>query len=425
MAKKFKLSNAKLRKEVRRLILDGSTEDGIYMVLSNESRKRIRLEYDYLIKNDDAVINYIEGIKLEESKENKEMNEVTAKEVEKKYPDESMVLPRHKYLTIEQLKPYYDQMIYEFKHGAQYKELSQKYLINKPGLTEIFKKIMTDTERTIVANNRRAINAKKARLRRWIKDNPEFIKNKLEEKQKETEVKEEVKVEEVKQPVETEQVEETEMKKINLLSIETIELVLVAQRHNAPVDNPLYLYIHSTKVNDFPFLEKLAYESIRAKGIISYDGSVQKGVILYVTGLSQALTSAIKVLNKYKVPTILKHYDANTKEYVSQPLLYEEQFNVAANTGFADINKMGCNNIYSKIEYKDIMNTEVIFALYVSVKNETKAYLFKDRESAIAEYMRLQNILLMDGEIASMAIYRYTNPTKKVFGKKQVCSCEI
>ena len=423
MAKKFKLSNAKLRKEIRRLILDGSTEDGIYMALSNESRKRVRLEYDYLTKNDDAVINYIEGIKLEESKENKEMNEVTAKEVEKKYPDESMVLPRHKYLTVDQLKPYYDQMVYEFRNGVQYKELGEKYLTSKSILMTVFSRNMSSSERKLIANNRRAINAKKARLNRWISKNPEFIESKMKKEEAEEVKQEEIKTEEV--VVEAEQAEETEMKKINLLSIETIELVLVAQRHDMPVDNPLYLYIHSTKVNDFPFLEKLAYESIRAKGIISYDGSVQKGVILYVTGLSQALTSAIKVLNKYKIPTILKHYDANTKEYVSQSLLYEEQFNVAANTGFADINKMGCNNIYSKIEYKDIMSTEVVFALYISVKNETKAYLFKDRESAIAEYMRLQNILLMDGEIASMVIYRYSNPTKKVFGKKQVCSCEI
>lgn len=113
---------------------------------------------------------------------------------------------------------------------------------------------------------------------------------------------------------------------------------LVKGRHELPVDE--YIFEKIEDPSDIESIEKTAMQWVEAHcdiGIASgaginqcdytdvqiYTSSVK--LVIYVTGLTVALTSALNACALNGVRTVLMHYNSSTGEYVEQEMFWRQE----------------------------------------------------------------------------------------------------
>ncbi len=129
-------------------------------------------------------------------------------------------------------------------------------------------------------------------------------------------------------------------KKYNIVKIikqENIyEVGLVDQRHDLPVSECIYFDITD---DDMFNLKKLYNEACE---YILSNVDINSTIVLYCTGLQQALGSVIKACFDLRYNLVLKYYNAETKDYISQSVIsfpteepkdFDFPFNFLINSG--------------------------------------------------------------------------------------------
>lgn len=114
------------------------------------------------------------------------------------------------------------------------------------------------------------------------------------------------------------------------------EVGLVDQRHDLPVSECIYFDITDDDMFNFKKLYNEACEYILS------NISINSTIVLYCTGLQQALGSVIKACFDLRYNLVLKYYNAETKDYSSQSVItfptnenkdFDFPFNFLINSG--------------------------------------------------------------------------------------------
>lgn len=455
--KKTRMNNQRLRVEIKRLILSDVSYEGICDAYKNISPKRIKQEFSYLRNYDPAVIDHIkrqeefsqkisqlsepfkpldEDNDISTTKNDSEnfyaiLNRVndmeTIESVARDLPEEAPaadtemtvtdyvepVETEKRYPTKEEystakvqdvLTNYKDQLLQEYRDGTVITDLAPLYGVSTWSISNFIRNNMPADEFKNIKTNHVKIKPALSKLKE-----ASVTKADIEQK-----------------PIQLAQTDK--ITKINLVSRKFVELVLIGNRHEMPVDEPLFMFVHTTKVNDFVFLERLALDSLRAKGIITHDGKVEKGVILYVTGLSQALTSALKVIVQYNIPCLLMHFDKETNLYNPQVFLGDcSTAFINTETAFGMIAHDSTNIYAYKTDEESIKASSIIYELRVRSNNIADSYITLTKPNILELFMQKQMEYLQQNRKFPVKImaFEYKDPSFKQIKQTQVAACEI
>lgn len=95
-----------------------------------------------------------------------------------------------------------------------------------------------------------------------------------------------------------------------------VEVGLVNNRHDIPVKN----YIFNDSLSEELMFDYAEQEKI-VQDFIDKHCTYKKKIILYATGLQSALSSVIKICIQNNIDISIKHYNAESKSYILQPLI--------------------------------------------------------------------------------------------------------
>lgn len=90
-------------------------------------------------------------------------------------------------------------------------------------------------------------------------------------------------------------------------------LTLCAARHYGIPEEVIFKEIPSERVMDFEWQEHIASDKLRRYA----DGHI----LVYITGLSQALISVLNVLSRYDIAITCMHYDYTSETYFPQSMM--------------------------------------------------------------------------------------------------------
>lgn len=111
-----------------------------------------------------------------------------------------------------------------------------------------------------------------------------------------------------------------------------LEVGLVADRHDIPINEFIYNKIDSDLMFDYSRQEEIARKFILNNiEFNSNTGEPEKQLVVYATGLQCALTSVIKICYSLEINLIIKHYDSAKKLYRSQVVF--DRFSTNNNAG--------------------------------------------------------------------------------------------
>jgi len=183
-----------------------------------------------------------------------------------------------------------------------------------------------------------------------------------------------------------------------------VECGLVAKRHKIPVGKYIFNNIADDQINQFDYLETVVNKFIE-ENIIFMNGKATKAIRVYVTGLSCALTSVIKVCCSRQVNLVAMHYHKESEDslgyYVEQVIF--DQFEMANNKIYELMTyiKIRSSKLYLyKCKIEDLEDT--LYELRFSLTGYgSESFIAKSYEDALNKFTRISSKLYEGGKITT------------------------
>lgn len=176
-----------------------------------------------------------------------------------------------------------------------------------------------------------------------------------------------------------------------------VKMGMVSDRHNMPTDS----YIFETMDDDLMFDYEQQYKiaQFKIKSAIEFDsnGKAKNGLAVYVTGLTCALATIIRVCMDLKVNLTLLHYNNKSKIYCEQPIITQYLKDTSAQLP-ASLQSVKCRNMYTVgCTINDLDANEEVYeiceAFFIGQEPDRKTYrditLFTDKMTAWQYYANM------------------------------------
>lgn len=174
---------------------------------------------------------------------------------------------------------------------------------------------------------------------------------------------------------------------------------LINNRHVIPVDEFIFDSITDDKIFDFDWMDQVVKKFIldRIDFVNDEQGRIvgSKKLYLYVTGLSSALASVVKICSELSVNLTLLHYDFESNTYKHQKIF--ERFKQMKNRLVGDIFKNNGLVILKDCSLSDIYTNEFYLIEKVNFDSMDKA----NRERDYYICSKYQNFWRLYGEICA------------------------
>ena len=160
---------------------------------------------------------------------------------------------------------------------------------------------------------------------------------------------------------------------IKTIGYSPIYCELIAGRHYTA--NKVSIFdadLNDDQLFDFDYQEKKVEEFIDKNVKFNSSGKAENKLVVYLTGLQSAWTSVINVCYKKRVPLEAMHYNAETKNYLSQKVLEED--NVNAGIWSKILGDRAKNLWFYGCDPGELKSTDTLYAVVVQkYRNTTTA----------------------------------------------------
>lgn len=193
---------------------------------------------------------------------------------------------------------------------------------------------------------------------------------------------------------------------------EVIEVGLINQRHEEiPTNRYIYYNIDSVTMFNYNKLDNIVtqflYNNIKFKKDDMGEAAANADLVVYVTGLTYALASVIKVCNIFKVNLTLMHYNISDRTYYPQIIWNSFGKNFIQNI-FSDSKQITMYNC----EYKDINKSQNIYYLYI-VDFKSKNKYMRDKTTIVCSNEK--DLIDQFGETVKSLLAEAGNTKKTVY----------
>lgn len=192
-----------------------------------------------------------------------------------------------------------------------------------------------------------------------------------------------------------------------------IKAGLINNRHIIPVDEFIFDSISDDKIFDFDWMDQVVKKFIldRIDFVNDEQGRIvgSKKLYLYVTGLSSALASVVKICSELSVNLTLLHYDFESNSYKHQKIF--ERFKQMKNRLVGDIFKNNGLVILKDCSLSDIYTNEFYLIEKVNFDSMDKA----NRERDFYICAKYQNFWRLYGEICADIAANTQNKKTTIF----------
>lgn len=189
-----------------------------------------------------------------------------------------------------------------------------------------------------------------------------------------------------------------------------LEVGLIADRHDIPVSEYIFnRTIDERLMFNYKQLDNICKSFIENKIGFKEDSEgkkiPEKNLVVYVTGLTCALASIIKICAEYKVNLTLKHFNNNNEKYESQVIF--DTFNVTkVDKLFSRFNKVIFSDCtFDEIEKQYFYVINLIEYTENTNKPNLTLYLFKDLENVWKEFGNIVIEIMKEKGVSKKSIF--------------------
>lgn len=198
-----------------------------------------------------------------------------------------------------------------------------------------------------------------------------------------------------------------------------IKVGLIRNRHIMPVDNFIFDSISDDMIFDFDWMDKTVKDFILSNiNFITREDEVtvpDKKLYVYVTGLSSALASVIKICSELCINLTLFHFDTKTGYFLPQIIF--ENFKQSKNRMIGNIFKNNGKVVFTDCTFNDIFNSEFYLIEMVNFDSENK----NDRQRDMYIVKDYSNLWRFYGELSEQIL---SIETKRITLFAYICKIE-
>ena len=198
-----------------------------------------------------------------------------------------------------------------------------------------------------------------------------------------------------------------------------IKVGLIRNRHIMPVDNFIFDSIPDDMIFDFDWMDKTVRNFILSNiNFVTREDEVtvpDKKLYVYVTGLSSALASVIKICSELCINLTLFHFDTKSGSFLPQIIF--ENFKQSKNRMIGNIFKNNGKVIFTDCTFNDIFNSEFYLIEMVNFDSENK----NDRQRDMYIVKDYSNLWRFYGELSEQIL---SIETKRITLFAYICKIE-
>lgn len=198
-----------------------------------------------------------------------------------------------------------------------------------------------------------------------------------------------------------------------------IKVGLIRNRHIMPVDNFIFDSIPDDMIFDFDWMDKTVKDFILSNinFINIKDGVIipDKKLYVYVTGLSSALASVIKICSELCINLTLFHFDTKSGTFIPQVIF--EAFKQSKNRLVGNIFKNNGKVVFTDCSFNDIFDSEFYLIEMVNFDSENK----NDRQRDMYIVKDYSNLWRFYGELSEQIL---SIETKRITLFAYICKIE-
>lgn len=198
-----------------------------------------------------------------------------------------------------------------------------------------------------------------------------------------------------------------------------IKVGLIRNRHIMPVDNFIFDSIPDDMIFDFNWMDKTVKDFILSNiNFVTREDEVtvpDKKLYVYVTGLSSALASVIKICSELCINLTLFHFDTKSGSFLPQIIF--ENFKQSKNRMIGNIFKNNGKVVFTDCTFNDIFNSEFYLIEMVNFDSENK----NDRQRDMYIVKDYSNLWRFFGELSEQIL---SIETKRITIFAYICRIE-
>ena len=171
-------------------------------------------------------------------------------------------------------------------------------------------------------------------------------------------------------------------------------------RHEMPAYVNTFIFGKPLSVNNifnFEMMDDIVEKFIKDNFVLSIDDDgnyfTNKELILYLTGLSSALASVIKITAKYNINLTLAHYDNDTDRYIDQKIWDKP---IRSNNPYVENIGNYTTTTWYKCDYEDIKSLSTFYVVQVvnfssidKTNRDAEVYIYMDEKVMWEHYRSL------------------------------------